>query len=144
MKFVQPQKLLYLAGPWFTPEQEKVYGEVIDHIIQMYGDKYKIFIPRYYKVPDGENMANHEWGQAVCGHDTHMLENADLVFAIDWGFNADAGTAFEVGFAAARCIRTILYVPHGVDTVSCMLHGHADEVLDGDFNKCWPFEKEWK
>lgn len=143
MEFVQPKKLLYLAGPWFTPEQEKVYNKVIDEIACRYDD-WKIFIPRYYKVPDGENMPNHEWGQAVCNHDTHMLERADLVFAIDWGFNADAGTAFEVGFAAARGIKTILYVPHGVETVSCMLHGWADEVLDGNFNKCFAFEKEWK
>ena len=143
MKFVQPKKILYLAGPWFTPEQEEVYNKIIDEIAHRYYD-WEIFIPRYYKVPDGENMPNHDWGKAVCIHDTRMLEHADLVFAIDWGFNADAGTAFEVGFAAARGICTILYVPRGVETVSCMLHGMADLVLDHNFNKICCDEIEWK
>lgn len=136
-------KLLYLAGPWFTPEQEKEYSKVIDEITRRYDD-WEIFIPRYYKVPDGDNLPNWNWGAKVCHHDIKMLNRADLVIAIDWGFNADAGTAFEVGYASAKRKEIILYVPKGVKTVSCMLHGMADLVLDHNFNKMCCDEIEWK
>lgn len=118
-------KLLYLAGPWFTPEQEEEYNHVIDFLANKYGKEYQFFIPRYYKVPDGEAMENRDWGFQVYAHDRKMLDKADLVFAIDWGFTSDAGTAWEIGYAAAKGKTIIVYVPDRVKTVSCMVHGSA-------------------
>lgn len=129
-------KMLYLAGPWFTSEQEEEYNRVIDFLAEKYGKEYEIFIPRYYKVPNGEELENHDWGFQVYCHDRKMLDRADLVFAIDWGFTSDAGTAWEIGYAAAKGKTIVVYTPNSVGTVSCMVHGSATYTANG--------QVEWK
>ena len=93
----------YLAGPWFTDEQARKYRDIVQYIksnILKSGDE--IFIPAEHEVPGAWDLSNQEWGERVFEMDLQALDAADEVIVLDYGYNSDAGTAWEAGYAYAK------------------------------------------
>lgn len=134
---------VYLAAPWFTKEQERVYNNVV-HILRNRFGHDNVFVPRELKIPNEWDLPNHVWGRRVAEHDAKEILRCDCVYAIDWGFNSDAGTAWEVGFAAGHGKRITTIVPNGVDIVSCMMASSAYLMITEEFKVINRANIQWK
>lgn len=110
---------IYVAGPFFTIKERSILDRVISFLKTEFKNS-ELFIPMEHFIPDGETMNNNEWAKAVYQMDISALEQADLVIACYLGHYSDTGTAFEIGYAIAKGIKTFLYIPDGVIDVSIM------------------------
>ena len=86
-------RLVYLAGPFFKPEQREVI-EWIEHLLEHMDIKY--FSPREYGVITGEARMNSARIQRIFDMNIRMLRDATDVVAVTDDF--DPGTMFEIGF----------------------------------------------
>jgi len=92
---------IYLAGPWFTPEQD----ELLQKLKQML-DK----VGLSYYSPKDECLFENGKGmdaQAILKMNVNAIKDADYVLAITDG--KDVGTIWECGYAFAECV-PIIYV----------------------------------
>ena len=112
---------VYLAAPWFTEKQEEVYNKVVAELRK--NKTYELLLPRDFVIEDGHDIPNPEWALMVFNHDKHLLDMADVVYAIDWGFNSDAGTAWEIGYACAKNKPVVVVRPREVKLASLMIAG---------------------
>jgi len=110
---------IYIAGPFFNTKERSILNTVISAIKAEFKDS-ELFIPMEHFIPDGENISNDEWAKAVYQMDISALETSDIVIACYLGHYSDTGTAFEIGYAIAKGIKTFLYIPDGVIDVSIM------------------------
>lgn len=110
---------IYIAGPFFNTKERSILNTVISAIKTEFKDS-ELFIPMEHFIPDGENISNDEWAKAVYQMDISALERSDIVIACYLGHYSDTGTAFEIGYATAKGIKTFLYIPDGVIDVSIM------------------------
>ena len=55
-------------------------------------------------IPNGENLSNNEWAEAVFKMDVEALNKCDRVVAAYLGLRSDTGTAWEIGYAYAKGI----------------------------------------
>ena len=134
---------IYLAAPWFTPEQEELYKHVVRVLRAVFGHE-AVYVPREHNIKDGDNMPNHIWGQLVFIEDFDAIRACDFIYAIDWGFTGDSGTAWEVGAAYALGKSINIIKPDVVDIQSLMLLGSCKHVYNECFNELLPNELEWK
>ena len=97
---------VYIAGGWFTPEQEKAQ---MDIVLAVEGAGIENFNPKVDSKP------KRGWDSV---YKTNLLEiqKADIVIASTVG--KDMGTLFECGYATAAGTPVVYYAPG----------------LDGDFN----------
>ena len=123
---------VYLAAPWFTEKQEEVYNKVVRQLRR--NQMFELLLPRDFVMKDGPALPNDEWALAVYAHDKQLLDKADFVYAIDWGFNSDAGTAWEIGYACAKNKPVIIVRPREVDLASLMIAGGSLATLDEDLH----------
>lgn len=112
---------VYLAAPWFTEKQEEVYNQVVAELRK--NEAFELLLPRDFVMENGYDISNAEWALAVYIHDKHLLDMANLVYAIDWGFNSDAGTAWEIGYACAKDKPVVIVRPREVELASLMIAG---------------------
>ena len=110
---------IYVAGPFFNAKERSILNTVISAIKIEFKDS-ELFIPMEHFIPDGENISNDEWAKAVYQMDISALETSDIVIACYLGHYSDTGTAFEIGYAIAKGIKTFLYIPDGIIDVSIM------------------------
>ena len=110
---------IYVAGPFFNAKERSILNTVISAIKTEFKDS-ELFIPMEHFIPDGENISNDEWAKAVYQMDISALETSDIVIACYLGHYSDTGTAFEIGYAIAKGIKTFLYIPDGIIDVSIM------------------------
>ena len=91
---------VYLAAPLFS-DAERAYNLVLRELLEKNG--YSVYLPQ----ETGEGLAGPERDGAIFGSHIAALEGASCVVAICDGTDTDSGTAWEMGYAAARSIPVI-------------------------------------
>ena len=95
--------MIYIAGPFFTDEERAFLNVVIESVKETFPNE-KLFIPMEHFIPNGENLSNNEWAEAVFKMDVEALNKCDRVVAAYLGLRSDTGTAWEIGYAYAKGI----------------------------------------
>ena len=95
--------MIYIAGPFFTDEERAFLKIVIENIKEIFTNE-ELFIPMEHFIPNGENLSNNEWAEAVFKMDVEALNKCDRVVAAYLGLRSDTGTAWEIGYAYAKGI----------------------------------------
>lgn len=95
--------MIYIAGPFFTDRERALLKKVIQRVKNAYPNE-ELFIPMEHFIPNGENLSNNEWAEAVFKMDVAALDKSDLVIASYLGLRSDTGTAWEIGYAYAKGI----------------------------------------
>lgn len=99
--------MIYIAGPFFTDKERTFLKTVIESVKKMFPDE-ELFIPMEHFIPNGENLSNNEWAEAVFKMDVEALNKCDQVIAAYLGLRSDTGTAWEIGYAYAKDIPVTL------------------------------------
>ena len=99
--------MIYIAGPFFTDEERDFLKIVIESTKEFFPDE-ELFIPMEHFIPNGENLSNNEWAEAVFKMDVEALNKCDHVIAAYLGLRSDTGTAWEIGYAYAKGIPVTL------------------------------------
>ena len=95
--------MIYIAGPFFTGEERAFLKIVIESVKEIFPNE-ELFIPMEHFIPNGENLSNNEWAEAVFKMDVEALNKCDRVVAAYLGLRSDTGTAWEIGYAYAKGI----------------------------------------
>lgn len=95
--------MIYIAGPFFTDEERTFLKIVIESVKETFPNE-KLFIPMEHFIPNGENLSNNEWAEAVFKMDVEALNKCNRVVAAYLGLRSDTGTAWEIGYAYAKGI----------------------------------------
>ena len=99
--------MIYIAGPFFTDKERTFLKTVIESVKEMFPDE-ELFIPMEHFIPNGENLSNNEWAEAVFKMDVEALNKCDQVIGAQLGLRSDTGTAWEIGYAYAKGIPVTL------------------------------------
>ena len=102
--------MIYIAGPFFTDKERAFLKIVIESAKEIFPNE-ELFIPMEHFIPNGENLSNNEWAEAVFKMDVAALDKSDLVIASYLGLRSDTGTAWEIGYAYAKGIPVNLILP---------------------------------
>lgn len=100
---------VYIAGGWFSSEQEKALDE-LEGFIKKHFKQY--FSPREHNNAKGQALED------IFQKNIQALDNADIIIASTIG--KDMGTLWECGYAYARELQVIYYAP-GIEKVNLML-----------------------
>ena len=95
--------MIYIAGPFFTGEERAFLKIVIESVKEIFPNE-ELFIPMEHFIPNGENLSNNEWAEAVFKMDVEALNKCDRVVAAYLVLYSDTGTAWEIGYAYAKGI----------------------------------------
>ena len=95
--------MIYIAGPFFTDEERAFLKIVIESVKEIFPNE-ELFIPMEHFIPNGENLSNNEWAEAVFKMDVEALNKCDSSVAAYLGLRSDTGTAWEIGYAYAKGI----------------------------------------
>ena len=95
--------MIYIAGPFFTDEERAFLKIVIESVKEIFPNE-ELFIPMEHFIPNGENLSNNEWAEAVFKMDVEALNKCDHIIAAYLGLRSDTGTAWEIGYAYAKGI----------------------------------------
>ena len=99
--------MIYIAGHFFTDRERALLKKVIHRTKEAYPNE-ELFIPMEHFIPNGENLSNNEWAEAVFKMDVAALDKSNLVIASYLGLRSDTGTAWEIGYAYAKGIPVTL------------------------------------
>lgn len=102
--------MIYIAGPFFTDKERAFLKIVIESVKEIFPNE-ELFIPMEHFIPNGENLSNNEWAEAVFKMDVEALNKCDRVVAAYLGLRSDTGTAWEIGYAYAKGIPVNLIIP---------------------------------
>ena len=91
-----------------TEERKKQIEEVVSQIKKIVGRKFGWYLPHQFKIENAWDISLEEWSQKVFDHDLLCLGEADLVIFISYGKENNAGAVWEVGYAFAENIKTIV------------------------------------
>ncbi len=92
------RKKIYVAGPLFT-SGERWYLEQVDQVCRNAG--FETYLPHR---DAGLAGADESSCKACFMKDKQILDEIDLVVAVLNGTDVDSGTAWEIGYATARCV----------------------------------------
>ena len=95
--------MIYIAGPFFT-DKERVFLKTIIESVKKFFPNEELFIPMEHFIPNGDNLSNNEWAEAVFKMDVEALNKCNHVVAAYLGLRSDTGTAWEIGYAYAKGI----------------------------------------
>ena len=95
--------MIYIAGPFFTDE-ERAFLKIVINSVKKFCPDEELFIPMEHFIPNGEDLSNNEWAEAVFKMDVEALNKCDRVVAAYLGLRSDTGTAWEIGYAYAKGI----------------------------------------
>ena len=102
--------MIYIAGPFFTDKERAFLKIVIESAKEIFPNE-EFFIPMEHFIPNGENLSNNEWAEAVFKMDVEALNKCNRVIAAYSGLYSDTGTAWEIGYAYAKGIPVNLIIP---------------------------------
>jgi nucleoside 2-deoxyribosyltransferase len=91
---------VYLAAPLFS-DAERAYNLALGQILESHG--YPVYLPQ----ETGEGLEGPERDAVIFGSHVAALEGASCVVAVCDGADTDSGTAWEIGYAAAKGIPVI-------------------------------------
>jgi len=121
---------LYLAGPLFS-EAERSYNAGIGDLLRNHC--FEVFLPQ----ESGDNCAlrGRDEHRRIFTKNGRAIHDADIVVAIIDGADADSGTAWEMGYAAAIkkpviALRTDFRMTGSHERVNLMLEQGATVVTD--------------
>lgn len=108
---------IYLAGPFFNPEERKL----IEDLAQVLRDqKHDVFVPMEHFIEDGDMLSNHIWGQKVFQMDVDALTKSDVLIAVYHGHYSDSGVAWEIGYA---------YGLGGIKIITCHVKEQVSSMM---------------
>jgi nucleoside 2-deoxyribosyltransferase/predicted secreted protein len=126
------QYRVYLAAPLFS-EAERSYNAAITELLKAHC--FEVFLPQ----DSGDNHAvrSREEQRRIFTRNKRAIRDADIVVAIIDGADADSGTAWEMGYAAALkkkviALRTDFRMAGSHERVNLMLEEGATVVTDKD------------
>ena len=64
--------MIYIAGPFFTDKERAFLKTVIESVKKFFPNE-ELFIPMEHFIPNGENLSNNEWAEAVFKMDVEAL-----------------------------------------------------------------------
>jgi nucleoside 2-deoxyribosyltransferase len=99
-KTPESQSPIYLAAPLFS-DAERAFNLELRDLLTSHG--YLVYLPQ----ETGEGVSGPERDSAIFGSHTAALDGASCVVAVCDGADTDSGTAWEMGYAAARGIPVI-------------------------------------
>jgi nucleoside 2-deoxyribosyltransferase len=94
------RKRIYLAAPLFS-DAERAYNLVLKDLLAAHG--YPVYLPQ----ETGEGIEGPERDGAIFRSHISALDTASCVVAVCDGVDTDSGTAWEMGYAAAKGIPVI-------------------------------------
>lgn len=107
-------KRIYVAASFAYTDRNKTnqrkneIEEVVKTINENLKEEVNWYIPHQLKIENAWDISLEEWSHKVFEHDLNALENADLVVFISYGKENNAGAVWEVGYATAKGIKTIV------------------------------------
>ena len=122
---------IYCAGPFFNTKERKSLDRMIEVIKSVFPDNVELFIPMEHEIPDGWSLPNSIWAKKVFDMDVKAIDSCDMMIAMYTGHYSDTGTVWETGYAAAKGIPVIGYIPKWAETkdMSLMVLNCFDGVL---------------
>lgn len=97
-------KRIYLAGGWFTPEQEEQHTRIYN----LLKDAFDVFNPRIAGEINSDTSSD-KMTKILLGN-VDAIRSSDLVVVLyDY---RDTGTIWESGYAYANCIPIIYFAEH--------------------------------
>ena len=102
--------MIYIAGPFFT-DKERAFLKIVIESVKKFFPNEELFIPMEHFIPNGENLSNNEWAEAVFKMDVEALNKCNHIIAAYSGLYSDTGTAWEIGYAYAKGIPVDLIIP---------------------------------
>ena len=72
--------MIYIAGPFFTDKERAFLKTVIESVKKFFPNE-ELFIPMEHFIPNGENLSNNEWAEAVFKMDVEALNKCNHVVA---------------------------------------------------------------
>ena len=126
-------KKVYLAGPFFDDEQiERI--ERVEKALDNNATVSEYFSPRKHQHDDLK-FGSPEWQDVVYKGDVQHVEDADVIVAIaDFiDDSVDSGTAFEIGYAAAKNKKIVLL--HEKDSIVNLMLAQSLTTYIDDFSK---------
>jgi nucleoside 2-deoxyribosyltransferase len=91
---------IYLAAPLFS-DAERAYNLVLRNFLEEHG--YPVYLPQ----ETGEGLDGPERDGSIFRSHVAALDSASCVIAVCDGADTDSGTAWEMGYAAAKGIPVI-------------------------------------
>jgi len=90
-------RTVYLAAPLFSEAECDFNRKLGDELIRA---GYKVFLPQ----EDSNNIKDKKNRQKIIfDRNLEGIENSDILVAVIDGADVDSGTAWEIGFAFAKC-----------------------------------------
>ena len=115
----------YLASPFFDDCERAIYHKVIDYLRNLMG--YDLYVPMEHTVEGAWEMSNAIWAERVFEEDVRAIDEAEIVFVINFGMYSDSGPAWECGYAYAKGkkVVTIIVAPqtticYNIKSISCV------------------------
>lgn len=124
----QKDKLVYLAGPFFNPQQLWLINECRRNLHEF---GFKVFSP-YHDVGPGP-------ADQVVSKDLAGIDDCDIMFALlD---DMDPGTLFEIGYAKAKGKTVVIYISNHNEEYLKMMQGTDclifNELTSAIYNAYW-------
>lgn len=124
----QKDKLVYLAGPFFNPQQLWLINECRRNLHEF---GFKVFSP-YHDVGPGP-------ADQVASKDLAGIDDCDIMFALlD---DMDPGTLFEIGYAKAKGKTVVIYISNHNEEHLKMMQGTDclifNELTSAIYNAYW-------
>jgi nucleoside 2-deoxyribosyltransferase len=121
---------IYLAAPLFS-DAERAYNVVLRDLLAAHG--YPVYLPQ----ETGEGLAGPERDGVIFRSHVSALEASSCVVAVCDGADTDSGTAWEMGYAAAKGIPVIALTtdrrgPWAGRKVNLMIRKSAEVVGTGE------------
>ena len=121
---------IYLAAPLFS-DAERAFNVVLRDLLEANG--YSVYLPQ----ETGEGLAGPEGDGVIFRSHISALNGAGCVVAVCDGADTDSGTAWEMGYAAAKGIPVIALStdrrgPRGGRRANLMIRESAEVVGTGE------------
>ena len=123
----------YLAAPFFNQNERYIYARVIDYLRN--AEHLDLYVPQEHTVEDAWNLSNSAWAWEVFKEDVRALDEAKVVYVLNFGMYSDSGTAWEAGYAYAKGKRIVNILVNQKDNVySLMMIGGANRLVNVEFD----------
>lgn len=123
----------YLAAPFFNQNERYIYARVIDYL--RHAEMLDLYVPQEHTVEDAWNLSNSDWAWKVFREDVRALDEAAIVYVLNFGMYSDSGTAWEAGYAYAKGKQIVNVLVNQKDNVySLMMISGSSRMVNIEFD----------
>lgn len=123
----------YLAAPFFNQNERYIYARVIDYLRN--AEHLDLYVPQEHTVEDAWNLSNPDWAWKVFHEDVRALDEAAIVYVLNFGMYSDSGTAWEAGYAYAKGKQIVNVLVNQKDNVySLMMISGSSRLVNIEFD----------